>query len=121
MKSSIRITIKRDGNTLDDAEVELADLPDGTAVVDALAAAFADRDGLFSWPNPAFDADQPEHAETNPSRLTVTPYRNISYRLREFATAVVSAYNIKQKAAVATAAALKEVADIGITVVEHKE
>ena len=89
---SIRIIITRGcdesgngGEVVDNAAAVLASVGE-TPVLDALAAAFADAYGIH----------QVDDGEGN---LTpVTPERNITYRMRMFATEVVTSYMQKMAA-----------------------
>lgn len=119
MKSSIRISLSKDGQIIEDAEVEMPDFADGTPIVDLLAAAFEQRDGLYTYPNPAFDASQPE-SEANAKELSVTPYRNYLMRVRQFSEIVLGDYVKSLGIAQAVAAAEAAVKSIPITVKEHK-
>lgn len=89
------------GTVVDDAAAILPDLPNGTPVLDALAAAFGEAYGL-TYPNPFYDPAQPE-SEANPVSFPVTPFRNISLRWRLLAMEQLAAYNRR----VATAAAVE--------------
>jgi hypothetical protein len=87
----IQITITRGcdesgngGTVLDNASAVLGSMPDGTPIVDALVAAFADAYGVYE-----IDA------------VPVSGYRNLSYRCRQYMTEIVGAYASKTAAAVA--------------------
>ena len=107
------------GTVTDDATGVLGSLGE-TPILDLLTAAFADQYGLYQWPHPAFNAEQPESDE-NPRLLTVSPLRNISTRMRLFAQEIMTAYAMKvageaarQQAQQQTAAALSS-----LTIVEN--
>ena len=109
---SIRITITRDckedgtgGTIVDDASAVLGIMPDGVPVLDAVAAAFADSYGLHE-------------VEEEP----VSPYRNISYRLRIYANEIVSGWAAKRASAIAAAQASAAVSAAldSVTVIESK-
>jgi hypothetical protein len=94
----IQITITRGcdesgngGTVIDTAGAVLGTMTDGTPILDAIAAAFADAYGLYE-------------VDGEP----VTPYRNVSYQCRKFMTEVVFAYASKQAAAMAQAAAQQQ-------------
>lgn len=100
----ITITITRNcdaqgagGSVVDNASAVLGAMPDGTPIVDALVAAFADTYGLHE-----VDVD----GEMQP----VSGYRNMSYRCRQFMTEVVAAYASKTAAAAAQSQAQAAVA-----------
>ena len=79
------------GTIIDNAGAVLGNMTDGTPILDAIAAAFADAYGLYE-------------VDGEP----VTPYRNVSYQCRKFMTEIVSAYASKQAAAMAQAAAAQQ-------------
>jgi hypothetical protein len=92
MTDSIRIIITRDcdengngGTVIDDAAAILGSIGE-TKVLDALVAAFADAYGIY----------EVDDGEGNLS--PVTPERNMSYRMRMFATEIVTAYMQKMAA-----------------------
>lgn len=118
--SSIRISLSKDGQIIEDAEVEMPDFADGTPIIDLLAAAFVKRDGLYSYPNPAFDAAKPESGDENKKELSVNPYRNYLMRVRQFSTVVLNEYVKSLGVAQAVAAAETAVSSVPITVKEHK-
>lgn len=116
---SIRITITRGcnadgtgGAVVDDAAGVLGALPDGTPILDVACDAFADAYGIYEIPAPT--------AENPNATVKATPYRNLSYRLRMFATEIVSAFAARQAAASAYAAAAQQTdaAISGIAVIE---
>lgn len=72
------------GEIVDNASAVLGAMPDGTPIVDALVAAFADAYGIHE-------------VDGEP----VSGYRNLSYRCRQYMTQIVSAYASKTAAAVA--------------------
>ena len=91
MTDKITITITRGcdaqgngGSIVDNASAVLGSMPDGTPIVDALVAAFADAYGIY-------EVDS----------VPVNGYRNLSYRVRQYMTGIVSAYASKTAAAVA--------------------
>lgn len=88
MTDKITITITRGcdaqgngGSVVDNASAVLGSMPDGTPIVDALVAAFADAYGIHQ-------------VDGEP----VSGYRNLSYRCRQYMTEIVSAYASKQAA-----------------------
>lgn len=81
------------GSVVDNASAVLGSMPDGTPIVDALVAAFADAYGLH-------------HVDGEP----VSGYRNLSYRCRQYMTEIVAAYASKQAAAAAQSQAKAAVA-----------
>lgn len=83
---SIRIIITRDvnadgtgGEVVDNAAAMLGSIGE-TQVLDALAAAFADAYGVH------------EVADENGNFQPVSGYRNMTYRMRQYATEIVTAY-----------------------------
>lgn len=80
------------GVVVDDASAVLGSLPDGTAIVDLIAAAFADAFGVHEVDG------QP-----------VSAYRNVSYRTRQYMTELVAAYASKQAAVIAQSQATSQV------------
>ena len=105
---AIRIQIIRDcdpkakgGTVVDDAFAVLGDLPDGSPLLDATLAAFADQYGVHSYPDP----ENPEE------EVTVSLERNFSYRLRSFATEIVKGFVAKQAAEAARAQAEQQAQD----------
>lgn len=106
----ITITITRDcdaqgvgGTVVDNAAAVLGVMPDGTPIVDALVAAFADAYGVHE-------------VEGEP----VSGYRNLSYRCRQYMTEIVSAYAAKTAAATAQSQAQAAVSQAmgSITILE---
>lgn len=85
------------GSVVDNASAVLGSMPDGTPIVDALVAAFADAYGLH-------------RVEVDGEMQPVSGYRNLSYRCRQFMTEIVAAYASKQAAAVAQSQAQAAVA-----------
>lgn len=81
------------GSVVDNASAVLGSMPDGTPIVDALVAAFADAYGIHKVD------DKP-----------VSGYRNLSYRCREYMTGIVSAFASKTAAAQAQSQAQAAVA-----------
>lgn len=81
------------GEIVDNAPAVLGSMPDGTPIVDALVAAFADAYGVHE-------------IEGEP----VSGYRNLSYRCRQFMTEVVASYAAKTAAAAAQTQAQAAVA-----------
>jgi hypothetical protein len=81
------------GNVVDNASAVLGSMPDGTPIVDALVAAFADAYGIHSV-----------------DEVPVSGYRNLSYRCRQYMTEIVSAYAAKTAAAMAQSQAQAAVA-----------
>jgi hypothetical protein len=69
------------GTVVDNASAVLGLMPDATPIVDVLVAAFADAYGIY-------EVDD----------LPVNAYRNLSYRVRQYMTEIVSAYASKQAA-----------------------
>ena len=97
----IRITITRGvdsddtgGTVVDDASAILGSMPDGTPIVDALVAAYADAYGIHG-------------VEGGP----VSGYRNLTFRCRQYMTEIVLAYAAKTAAAAAQAQAQAAVAE----------
>lgn len=66
------------GSLVDNAAAVLGSMPDGSPIVDVLVAAFADAYGIHEVDG-----------------VPVTGYRNLSYRVRQYMTEVVSAYASK--------------------------
>lgn len=85
------------GFVVDNAAAVLGSMPDGTPIVDALVAAFADAYGLHQ-------------VEVDGELQPVSGYRNLSYRCRQYVTEIVAAYASKQAAAAAQAQAQSAVA-----------
>ena len=81
------------GAVVDNASAVLGSMPDGTPIVDALVAAFADAYGVHQ-------------VDGTP----VSGYRNLSYRCRQFMTDIVSSYASKTAAAQAQSQAQAAVA-----------
>jgi hypothetical protein len=81
------------GAVVDNAAAVLGSMPDGTPIVDALVAAFADAYGVHE-------------VDGEP----VSGYRNLSYRCRQYMTEIVAAYASKQAAAAAQSQAQAAVA-----------
>jgi hypothetical protein len=81
------------GLVVDNAAAVLGSMPDGTPIVEALVAAFADAYGVHE-------------VDGEP----VSGYRNLSYRCRQYMTEIVAAYASKQAAAVAQSQAQAAVA-----------
>jgi hypothetical protein len=81
------------GSVVDNAAAVLGSMPDGTPIVDALVAAFADAYGVHE-------------VDGEP----VSGYRNLSYRCRQYMTEIVAAYASKQAAATAQSQAQAAVA-----------
>lgn len=79
------------GTVVDDASGVLGAMPNGTPILDVVVAAFGDTFGLYRYPNPDFDAEQPE-TEENPRTLTVSPMRNVSTQMRLWATQILADY-----------------------------
>lgn len=111
MTDKITITITRGcdahgagGSVVDNASAVLGSMPDGTPIVDALVAAFADTYGIHEVD------DKP-----------VSGYRNMSYRCREYMTGIVAAFAAKQAAATAAqqATAAVDFAMNSVTVIEN--
>ncbi len=67
------------GEVVDHAAAVLGTMPGGVPIVDAIVAAFVDSYGLHE-------------VDSNP----VSGYRNVSYRLRQHMTEIVSAYAQRQ-------------------------
>lgn len=93
---AVRIVITRGcnadgtgGTVFDDASGVLGSLPDGAPILDALAAAFAEAYGVVETPTGKIltNDDGVAVPEMRPN-----PWRNISYRMRVFATEILSAY-----------------------------
>ena len=72
------------GSVVDNAAAVLGSMPDGTPIVDALVAAFADAYGVHE-------------VDGEP----VSGYRNLSYRCRQYMTEIVSSYAAKTAASAA--------------------
>ena len=81
------------GSVVDNAAAVLGSMPDGTPIVDALVAAFADAYGIH-------EVDE----------VPVSGYRNLSYRCRQYMTEVVASYASKTAAAAAQSQAQAAVA-----------
>lgn len=81
------------GSVVDNASAVLGSMPDGTPIVDALVAAFADAYGIHQ-------------VDGEP----VSGYRNLSYRCRQYMTEIVSAYASKTAASAAQTQAQAAVA-----------
>ena len=81
------------GSIVDNASAVLGSMPDGTPIVDALVAAFADAYGIYEIDG-----------------VPVNGYRNLSYRCRQYMTEIVSAFAAKTAAAQAQAMAQAAVA-----------
>ena len=81
------------GSIVDNAAAVLGTMPDGTPIVDALVAAFADAYGVHEMDG-----------------KPVSGYRNLSYRCRQYMTEIVAAYASKQAAAAAQSQAQAAVA-----------
>lgn len=105
------------GTVVDDASGVFAD-----GVLDQVAAAFQASEGLYSYPNPAFDAEQPE-SDANPRTLTVSPLRNISTQLRLHGERVTGHFIESQIDATATQQKQAAAAALlgGRTIVENLE
>ena len=95
MADSIRIIITRDvdengqgGTVVDDASAVLGSIGD-TKVLDALVAAFEDAYGIH---------EIVEGEGEDETRTPVTPFRNVTYRMRMFATDIVKSYMQKTAA-----------------------
>jgi hypothetical protein len=98
------------GTVVDDASGVLGSL-NGVPIVDLLAAAFESAYGLYSFTNPK-----------NPNEtLTVTPFRNISTRMRLYGQEVLSAYASQQAATQAATTAGGQIAEAmsKLTIVEN--
>ena len=91
------------GAIVDNASAVLGAMPDGTPIVDALVAAFADAYGIY---------------EIN--GVPVNGYRNLSYRCRKYMTEIVAAYAAKTAAAQAQIQAQSAVAQAlgSVTILE---
>lgn len=91
------------GSVVDNAAAVLGSMPDGTPIVDALVAAFADVYGIHE-------------VDGEP----VSGYRNLSYRCRQHMTEVVSTFAAKTAAAQAQAMAQAVVAQAlgSVTILE---
>lgn len=76
------------GSVVDNAAAVLGSMPDGTPIVDALVAAFADAYGVHQ-------------VDVDGELQQVSGYRNLSYRCRQYMTEIVSAYAAKTAAAAA--------------------
>jgi len=100
-KIEIKITRNCDadgsgGEVVDYAAAILGSMPGGPLIVDAIVAAFAEAYGVHE-----VDVD----GEMQP----VSGYRNVSYRLRQHMTEIVSAYAQRQAQQVAAAQAQQAV------------
>lgn len=87
-KIEIKITRECDvngngGNIVDHAAAILGAMPGGTPIVDVIVAAFSDAYGLHQ-------------VEADGESKLVSGYRNVSYRLRQHMTEIVSAYAQRQ-------------------------
>ena len=91
------------GEIVDNAAAVLGSMPDGTPIVDALVAAFADAYGV-------------QEVEG----VAVSGYRNLSYRCRPYMTEIVAAYASNQAAASAQSQAQAAVAQAlgSVTILE---
>lgn len=91
------------GSVVDNASAVLGSMPDGTPIVDALVAAFADAYGIYEIDG-----------------VPVNGYRNLSYRCRQYMTEIVSAYASKTAAAQAQSQANAAVAQAlgSVTILE---
>lgn len=91
------------GSVVDNASAVLGSMPDGTPIVDALVAAFADAYGIH-------EVDE----------KPVSGYRNLSYRCRQHMTEVVAAFAAKTAAAQAQSMAQAAVAQAlgSVTILE---
>lgn len=91
------------GTVVDNAAAVLGSMPDGTPIVDALVAAFADSYGIHE-----VDGDP------------VSGYRNLSYRCRQYMTEIVASYAAKTAAEAAQSQAQAAVAQAlgSVTIVE---
>lgn len=86
----IEIKITRDcdadgngGSVVDHAAAILGSMPGGVPIVDVIVAAFAEAYGLHE-------------VENDGQMQPVSGYRNVSYRLRQHMTEIVSAYAQRQ-------------------------
>jgi len=111
MADSVRIQIIRDDVVVDDSSAVLGSMQDGTKVLDAMVAAFADQYGIHKVPG--------ETEEDDP--VPVSLYRNFSFRIREFATTIVKAYVSKTAANQAKVAADAQFDDAlsAVTIIEN--
>lgn len=87
-KIEIKITRNCDengdgGEVVDHAAAILGSMPGGPPIVDAIVAAFADSYGLHE-------------IESDGEMQPVSGYRNVSYRLRQHMTEIVSSYAQRQ-------------------------
>ena len=100
------------GTVIDDATGVLGSLPSGTTILDALMAAMADAYGLEV---PAPTQEDPDNVQQ------LAPARNVSYRMRMFATDIVRSYANKTAAAAAAAAAQSDIAAAlaSVTIVDN--
>lgn len=91
------------GSVVDNASAVLGSMPDGTPIVDALVAAFADAYGIYE-------------VDGTP----VSGYRNLSYRCRQHMTEVVAAFAAKTVSAQAQSMAQAAVAQAlgSVTILE---
>jgi hypothetical protein len=86
----ITITITRNcdadgngGDVVDYAAAILGSMPDGPPILDAIVAAFSEAYGVHE-------------VEIDGKMQPVSVYRNVSYRLRQYMTEIVSAYAQRQ-------------------------
>lgn len=98
MSDSIRIIITRNcdetgngGEVVDNAAVVLGSIGE-MPVLDAIVAAFADAYGIHEVPDTSSDAEEG-------ATVPVSGFRNVTYRMRLFATEIVTAYMQKIAAA----------------------
>jgi hypothetical protein len=77
------------GEVVDHAAAILGTMPNGTKIVDAICAAFAESYGVHQ-------------IEVNGRPEPVSLYRNVAYRVRQHMTEIVSAYATRQAQAVAS-------------------
>jgi hypothetical protein len=96
-KIEIKITRKCDeqgngGEVVDHAAAILGSMPGGPPIVDAIVAAFAEAYGVHE-------------VNVDGEMQPVSGYRNVSYRLRQYMTEIVSAYAQRQAQSAAQAQA----------------
>lgn len=117
MADSIRIIITRNcnedgtgGTVVDNAATVLGSIGE-TPVLDAVVAAFAEAYGVHEIPDPNGEEGD---------MIPVSGYRNMTYRMRMFATEIVTAYMQKQAASAAREQAGQQAAAAlaSVTVVE---
>lgn len=114
MADLIKITIVRGcdedgrgGDIIDESGAVLGLMPDGkTPIINGITAAFVDAYGIYSYPDP----------ENLGETITVTPFRNVAYCVRQFVTEIFKSWAAKQAAAQAATQARQQVDTVLATV-----